>query len=48
MLFSCQGTIFFGILVEKSMVYTSSTGGKVELVIFERYFFEIFLIVSVV
>ena len=35
MLFLCQGTNYFKILVEKSTVYTSSTGGKVEYVTFD-------------
>ena len=35
MLFLCQGTNYFKILVEKSTVYASFTGGKVESIIFE-------------
>ena len=33
MLFLCQGTNYFKISVEKSTVYASFTGGKVEFII---------------
>lgn len=37
MLFLCQGTNYFKILFEKSTVYASFTGGKVEYMIIDFY-----------